>query len=875
MSEHGHGQAGRRRTARGLCAVLLGWCVIGGAGPGVGAGRAAEFEDARALLLKGDYTGCVAMAEGMIRERPYSLQWPLYLIEGLTTLGRYDQALTAVTNSLGAESRSTRLRWLAADVFRRTGHPKESGRMIDEIIEFTAARPWAYRDAADLVVFGRAALLRNADPKDVLDHVFEPAKKAEPTTREPYLAIVDLALEKGDYELAAKTCREALDRLPGDPDLHFALARAYEGSDRKAMAKEIEAALKINPKHLPSLLFLAEEAIDAEDYDEATQLLARVRAVNPYHPEAWALLAVIAELKADTAGYRTAREMALKQWPTNPEVPHLLGRKLSQKYRFREGAALQREALKFDPDFFPAKLQLARDLLRLGNETDGWRLAEEAHNADGYNVAALNLVTLRDTLQQFATLTNAHFIVRMEATEAAVYGRRVLALLERARAALCPRYGLELREPIMVELFDDQKDFAVRTFGMPENHGFLGVCFGPVITANSPASRPGEPFNWEAVLWHEFCHVVTLHLTHNKMPRWLSEGISVYEERQAGGPWGERMEPEYREMILGGELTPVSRLSGAFLAPESPQHLQFAYYESSLVVEYLVREFGHEKLVALLRALGEGEEINAALARLTRPLSELEPGFAAFAKSRAEALAPDLDWSKPEEDSALAGAGEEAWKIWAKTRPHNFEVLVRRARARMEAKDWAGAREVLLELTRRFPDWRGPESAWRRLAVVQRELGDPAGERAAWEALERIDDKAAEASRRLIELAVGRQDWPAVLRHADRLLAINPLDPAPWRARATAAEALGQAETAIEAWRAILRLDPPNPALAHYRLATQLRAAGQPGARQELLLALEDAPRFRAALDLLLEMSSETPRPARFPRDAEPSPAAP
>ena len=41
-------------------------------------------------------------------------------------------------------------------------------------------------------------------------------------------------------------------------------------------------------------------------------------------------------------------------------------------------------------------------------------------------------------------------------------------------------------------------------------------------------------------------------------------------------------------MILGGQLTPVSQLSGAFLQPPTPQHLQFAYYESSLVVEYLI-----------------------------------------------------------------------------------------------------------------------------------------------------------------------------------------------------------------------------------------------------------------------------------------------
>ena len=102
--------------------------------------------------------------------------------------------------------------------------------------------------------------------------------------------------------------------------------------------------------------------------------------------------------------------------------------------------------------------------------------------------------------------------------------------------------------------------------------GFLGVCFGQVITVNSPSSQGATPSNWEAVLWHEFCHVVTLTKTNNRMPRWLSEGISVYEEVQANQAWGQTMNPQYRQMILDGELTPVSQLSGAFLRPPSAMH---------------------------------------------------------------------------------------------------------------------------------------------------------------------------------------------------------------------------------------------------------------------------------------------------------------
>ena len=45
------------------------------------------------------------------------------------------------------------------------------------------------------------------------------------------------------------------------------------------------------------------------------------------------------------------------------------------------------------------------------------------------------------------------------------------------------------------------------------------------------------------------------------MPRWLSEGISVFEEMQENPIWGQTMNPQYRKMVLRGDLTKSCRLS--------------------------------------------------------------------------------------------------------------------------------------------------------------------------------------------------------------------------------------------------------------------------------------------------------------------------
>jgi hypothetical protein len=272
-------------------------------------------------------------------------------------------------------------------------------------------------------------------------------------------------------------------------------------------------------------------------------------------------------------------------------------------------------------------------------------------------VVAYNLVTLHDSMVKFRAVTNSDFVLRMGAHESEVYGDRALAFLQKARTRLCQKYGIEVSKPVVVEIFPEQKDFGVRTFGMPENPGFLGVCFGSVITANSPASQTGHPANWEAVLWHEFCHVVTLQMTRNKMPRWLSEGISVYEEKRENPAWGQEMNPRYREMIMKGEVTPMSELSAAFLTPKSDLHLQFAYYESSLVVEFLVQKFGMQALKDILIALQRRHEINEAIEKHTAPMEKIEKEFVAFIRERAEQLAPELDW---ETKSRCVWGGEHA-----------------------------------------------------------------------------------------------------------------------------------------------------------------------------------------------------------------------
>jgi tetratricopeptide (TPR) repeat protein len=841
--------------------------------------HAADLTEARSLFNGGKYAECLAAAteatEGDFR---HVEGWWLLKAKAEMATGKYAEALATYDAAASRFPSSAELKLVGYDAYRMNDRPADADKLLVALRQSASDAPWRFSDTPSRVALGKSLLLAGADARQVLELFFDTAKKQSPRAPEPYLASGEVALGKSDLALAAESFNAAVERDPTNPDAFLGLARAHQDNDDLA-TKALAKALELNPHHVDSLLFKAENAIDQENFDVAIKTIGEVMDVNPKEPRAFVYLAVISHLKGDPKQEAANRDTALEPWKSNPLVDHLIGKKLSQNYRFKEGSEYQRKALVFAANYLPAKTQLAQDLLRLGQDEEGWKLTLDVFEADPYNVLAYNLVTLNDTLSKFKVLQSGPFRVRMDAREADLFGARVTRLLIRAEEKLTKKYGVDFGDDkVTVEVFPQQKDFAIRTFGMPGGVGFLGVCFGPLVTVNSPGSRGALGTNFEAVLWHEFCHSVTLRKTRNRMPRWLSEGISVYEERQANPAWGQVMNPTYRELILQGKATPVSKLSGAFLSPPTPMYLQFAYYESSMVVDFVVSRFGEKALQDVLTDLGNDVGINDALSKHTEPIEKLDESFAKWFKEKAENLAPKADL-KPT-DVAL-DAGSEEMIGWLAEHPKSFFGLLGLGRALLAEKKYAEAKTPLELATVLYPNYAEAGGPWLLLAAAHRGLGETKEERAAIERHVAISAEAVEARNRLIEIATAENDWKTVRAQADAILAVNPQVSAPWRQLATAAEALGDRKAAIEARRTLVMIDTVGIAENRYRLAKLLADEGDLiEARREVVRALEEAPRYRDGHKLLLELArklgdapkaGDTPPPASSP---EPSPPA-
>ncbi|MEZ6063757.1 MAG: peptidase MA family metallohydrolase [Planctomycetaceae bacterium] len=822
---------------------------------------AATIAECQELLRIGEYQQCLDFATDAIQRRSYGEEWPLLKIQAEKAVGQYEQALQTSVDGLSRYSWSVRLRMEAHDCYQRSGEQELSRQTLAEIDRMVSAAPWRYTDADDLVALGNAAIALGADPKDVLEGFFDRARRNYATRPDGSLASGRLALQKGDFALAAEILTPAAQDFADNPDVLFALSEAVRSADAERSAELLQAVLEINPNHADALLRICDQRIDAEDYDAAEELLQRVLSFNPWHPIAHAQQAVIHHLLNRPIDEARSRSLALAFSPKSPEVDHQIGERLSRKYRFAEGAAYQQQALQRDPNHLPSRIQLSQDLLRLGQEDAGWTLAEAAHEQDGYSTTVFNLLQLKDSLHRFATLENDRFVVRMNADEAAVYGDRVLQLLNEVHAEMTARYGYTPAEKTVVEIFDRPADFAVRTFGIPDVAGFLGVCFGKVITANSPTSQRGSPTNWESVLWHEFCHVITLQMTGNRIPRWLSEGISVYEERRKDGRWGQSMSHEFRDRILEGNITPVSELSSAFLNAESGEDLNFAYYESSMVVEFLVQQFGTETLTGILSDLSNGMLINDSLERRADGLAELDAAFDDYLTELARSFAPDVEF-----DFEVTELTADELKLAASTNPRNYFLGMSLAAQQLREKEYSDAEQNLQRLIELFPEDAGSGSARRLLAELYRRTDRVQEQASLLKQHLEVSGDDLDAAMQLLAIQTKQEDWPAAVATGRLLMSIDPMQPVALRLIATAASASDDRDMALRCLQGLLSLEPADAPKTHFQMAGLLRQNEPQLARRHILLALEQAPRYREAHRMLLEL---TDREMEFPGNSK------
>ena len=722
------------------------------------------------------------------------------------------------------------------------GRRNDSRRTLQMILTSDLRNP----TARDYLRVGRAA--RALGRFDDASQFFRDADAAAPNDPVINTEWGELFVEKYNNKDGARSFQIALKTDPEYGPAHLGMAKALSDDNPPAAIAAAERALKLNPMNADAYLFLAQSALDQDKKKEAKAQIDKALAINPKSLEAMSMVAGLAYVDGRIQDYNDTAAAVLKINPAYGEVYRVVGAMTARAYRFEDAAEQVRKAIMIDANNVRAYADLGSHLMRTGDERNARRMLETAFKSDPYDVITYNLLALLDTLEPFASVREGDMVIRLAPDEDAVMRQYVPQLAREAMAALTKRWEFTPTGPILVEMFPKHDDFAVRTLGLPGMLGALGACFGRVVTLDSPHARPPGEFNWGPTLWHELAHVITLQLSNQRIPRWLTEGISVFEEKRARPEWGREMDLPYVRAIDKGQVMKLRDLNSGFM---NPQTISLAYFEASLVVEHIVELYGQTKLKALVMSYADGIDTETAIKKvLGVDIDELQKTFDAFQEKQygklRKAMAvpngfdPDMT---PDKAKAFASAN-----------PDSFVAQMALGEA-LHDNNPDAAIAAYEKAAALVPNATGADSPQALIAELALAKGDKARAAKALETLTGYDHQDVVSARRLSTL-LDVQKEPARMKTAlSRIVAVDPFDAAASTGLGRLALSANQSAEAIRLFRAALAAGAVDRAGAHADLAEALLQAGQKDeAKKEALAALEIAPTYTRAQDLLLKL---------------------
>lgn len=726
----------------------------------------------------------------------------------------------------------------AAETAAQRGDRTQSVALARRIV--SAYEQQGARTSEEYASAGRAfVLLGNGNAGAIRSALaaFDRAVAADSSNADALRRIGQLFLDKYNAPEARASFEVLLKRAPNDAEALLGMAQVEEFEGKGTTMQTARRALAAAPAHARALAYTARLYLDAEAFDSATALAERAVGSDSTNLQAWSVLGAVAWLTGDSTTYRRALRSATALQPRPADFYTALAEAAVRQRRYAEAVRLASEAVRLDSASSHALGVLGTNQLRLGDMTAGRASVERAFALDPFNLWHKNTLDLLDKMRTFRTVKQGRFEVVAPSDDAELLAMYIVPLLERAYDSLSVRYGFRAPTPVRLEFFRQHADFSVRTVGLL-GLGALGVSFGSLLAMDTPNARERGTFNWGSTAWHELTHAFTLGASAHRVPRWLSEGLSVLEERRANTGWGARTTLPWMLAYRAGRIRKVSELNDGFMRPRYPEETSFSYYQASLFCEWVESTKGAAALPALLVAYRDGADTPRAMQQvLGLPMSQVDAQFDAWLKTR---FATELQ--------ALAGP------TGADSTGGAFVMTMRLAVGLLEVKP-DSARAMLERAHRMFPSYAGDDGPAWYLTQSALARHDTTQALAMIEQVTARDETAYNANKLEAELRERRGDTRGAAAAIERLLWIWPYTVGDHEALAIVAAKAGDHAVAVRERRAVIALRPPDIMQARLELARTLAASGDTiAARRELLAILEEAPSFEGAQQLLLEL---------------------
>lgn len=851
-----------------------------------GAAQDQTLERGQEFLKRGAYKEALTVFNALLQKNSGDASAQIGLAQAMIETGDYSNAEKKLKDFLSSASANPLLRVLLGEVEYETGRYTEAAQEFDRAKKDAKGAAWLRAN------LGRARLLlaqgKEDEAQPALQEFVSYYNSNNPETSEELTFIADALVllekyheandlymdardadstfigalisrgelfnEKYDYEEAAKLFQEALKINENSVKAQLGIANSTRLTSIDAPSKAVDRALAVNPNSVSALAFRAWLDLESDKPEDANKSIDRALAINQNSLEALAVRASMFYLADRKSDVDATIKRALAINPRAGEFYATLAHFAVINRRYHDSVEFGKKAVELSPRLWKARTELGIQMLRTLRGAEGRAEIEKAYENDKFNIWAKNTLDFLDSIADYPETVRGPFLIKCSPEESAVLSVYAGELLEEAHKKMAEKYRFTPRSPIAVELYPNHEDFAVRSLGLP-GLGALGICFGQLVAMDSPSARPPGEFNWGSTLWHEYAHVVTIQITDYRIPRWLSEGLSVYEERRARPGWGDKFSITTLKAIADGRFVKIDELDGAFLRPRAPDQVPLAYFQASLVCDFIDEKLGFDamlKMLALYKAGAKTPDVfKQSLAMTT---TDFDKAFNEWLRAKTTPWIEALGQGP----ATMAGGqppSKEALEAIIKATPNNFFAHLRLGSIYKTEGNQDKAIEHLKRATELFPYYGGAGNSYAQMAEIYEARGQKTEAAAALETLTQFTETNVEIFKKLARLKSELGDKKSALVALVTSFYIYPFDASLHKLAGDIYLEQGSSTEATREFRAVLALNPPDLAEAHFDLARSLAAAGNRAeAKREVLRSLEAAPGFEKAQELLLKL---------------------
>jgi tetratricopeptide (TPR) repeat protein len=303
--------------------------------------------------------------------------------------------------------------------------------------------------------------------------------------------------------------------------------------------------------------------------------------------------------------------------------------------------------------------------------------------------------------------------------------------------------------------------------------------------------------------------------------------------------------------FAAGRWSKIEDLDAAFQRPRSPQDLPIAYFQASQVVEFIVDRYGFDAVLNMLTLYRDKARTPDVLRQaLKLAESDFDREFNAWVGAKVRPFQQALST----ENNVVASLTKAEVLKQLET-SETFALRIRAAELLAADGDMAAAATHYIRALELFPYVTGKGNPYELLAKLLESKGEAAQAATVLEKLLSNDENNLEALKTVarIRSSLGQRQ-----QALDALLASFYINPFDYKLHTQAGELsveLKNHAVALSEFQVALALQPPNVAEANYNVASAYHALGrQPEAKRAVLRALEAAPRYEKAQELLLRI---------------------